>query len=193
MTLKEYIKYVKQDIQRSYKAMNLFKKETEYTHVFRIYAIFILNILGIIGFVILKEDFPLSVFCALWAVSAIFIIGILWHIFHKNIEDNLPFLFENEHKKYGEPKQKLKCYINFVGNTHFRGFRLHVYIYEKILILKFGKNCLIIDNGKQVEINKVILRYRCEFNKDGKYVQCTLNRRQAEALQNWQTENMRNH
>lgn len=186
MTLKEYIEYVKQDIGRTYKAMNLFKKETEYTYVFRIYAIFILNILGVIGFVILKEDFPILVFCALWAVSAIFIIDILWHIFHKNIEDNLPFLFENEHKKYGEPKQKFKCYINFVGNTHFRGFRLHVYIYEKVLILKFGKNCLIIDNGKQVEINKVILRYRCEFNKDGKYIQCTLNKRQAETLQNWQ-------
>ncbi len=190
MTLKKYIEYVKQDIRRTYIAMNFFKKETERTYVFRIYAIFVLNILGIIGFAIMKEKFPLLIFCALWVVSAIFIVDILWHVFHKNIEDNLPFLFENEHKKYGEPKRKFKCYINFVGNTHFRGFRLHVYIYEKILILKFGKKCLIIDNGKQVEINKVILRYRCEFNKDGKYVQCALNKKQAEVLQNWQNENV---
>lgn len=190
MTLKKYIEYVKQDIRRTYKAMNFFKKETERTYVFRIYAIFILNILGVIGFAIMKEKFPVSVFCALCAVSVIIIIDTLRHVFHENIEDNLPFLFENEYKKYGTPKHNFKCYVNFVGNTHFRGFRLHVFIYEKKLILKFGKNCLIIDDGKQVEINKVILGYRCEFNKDGKYVQCALNKKQAEVLQSWQNENI---
>lgn len=189
MALKEYIKYVKQDIMRTYKSMNFFKKETERTYVFRIYAVFILNILGIIGFVIMKEKFPVSVFCALWVVSAIIIIDILIHVFNENIKDNMPLLFANEYKKYGQPKNDFKCYVNFVGNTHFRGFRLHVYIYEKVLILKFGKNCLIIDDGKQVEINKFMLGYRCEFNKDDRYVQCTLNEKQAEALQNWQNEN----
>ena len=79
------------------------------------------------------------------------------------------------------------CAVNIIFRNKNK---IKNYIYEKVLILKFGKNCLIIYNGKQVEINKVILRYRCEFNKDDRYVQCTLNEKQAEALQNWQLKYM---
>ncbi len=90
MALKEYIEQIKQDINRSFKAPNVLTEDFDRTHFIRICVVFALNILGIIGFAILKEDFPVSVFVALWGISAAIIIDVLWHIFSKEIAKICP-------------------------------------------------------------------------------------------------------
>ena len=189
MALKEYIEQIKQDINRSFKAPNVLTEDLDRTHFIRICIVFALNILGIIGFVILKEDFPVSVFVALWGISALIIIDVLWHIFSKEIAKNMPDLFAVEYKKRGKPAQEFKCYVNFIGHTHFRGFKCRVSIYDKAVVFKFAKYCLVIENAKHIKLSQSILGYRCEADENGKYVQCNMNKKQAEILQNWIDKN----
>ncbi len=185
MALKEFIENIKQDMNRTYKATKSLDKEIDRTYMFRIYIIFILNICGIIGFSVMKEDFPVPVFVAIWGVSALIVIDILWHLFSDNIAKNMPDLFVVEYQKYGVPAHEFKCRVNFVGNTHFRGFSCRIYVWENAVIIRFGKKCLVVDNAQQIKISKAVFGYRCEVDKDGKYVQCNMSDKQAEILQQW--------
>lgn len=188
MSLKEYIENIKQDMRRTREATKSLEKEIDRTRMFQIYIIFILNICGIIGFAIMKENFPVPVFAAIWGISALIIVDILWHIFSNNIAKNMPDLFTTEQQKHGALALEFKCRVCFIGNTYFRGFSCRVYIYENAVIIRFGKKCLVIDNAQQIKISEVILGYRCEFDKDGKYVQCNMSGKQAEMLRQWQNK-----
>ena len=182
MTFKEYIKTVKQDISRSY----AITKNIEHTYFFRICVVFVLNILGIIGFFVMKEDFPLSVFCAIWGISALIIIDVLWHILSENIAKNLPDAFADEFSKHGIPAHEFRCGLDFVGNIRFKRYKYcRLYIYSDIIIVRFFKRCLIIDDIKQIKLDEVIIGYRCEFNKAGQYVLCNVNKEQAQILRQW--------
>ncbi|MBP5215524.1 MAG: hypothetical protein J6039_03095 [Alphaproteobacteria bacterium] len=189
MSLKQYIEYIKQDMHRTVAAANFFKSEHNHTYFFRIFLVFILNVAGIACFTIMKEDFPMWIFICLCGISTLVIFDTLWQFFSENISKELPNVFAEECKRHINPLQDFKCYVNFIGNIHFRGFKCRIYIYEKDIIIKFGKNCLVVDNGKQIEINKIIFGYRCEFSKEGKYVQCNLNKKQVEILREWQNKN----
>ncbi len=186
MSFKEYIEYVKQDMRRTYKDASSLEKKLDRTDIFRIYIIFILNTCGIIGVALMKENFPVPIFVAIGGISALILFDILRRVFTQDIAENMPNVFSTEQKKYGVPTHEFKCFINFIGNTHFRGFNCRVLIYSDIVIIKLGKNCLIIDSPAQIKISKVLFGYRCEFEKNSKYVQCNMNKKQAELLQHWQ-------
>ena len=185
--MQKYIDFIKQDIKRSYAATK--GLEVEKTYLMRIYIVFALNIIGIIGFAVLKEDFPISIFVGLWVISACVIGNILWQVFAKEIRHNMPDLFAMEMQKRGKPLHNFKCRLAFIGRMHFRGFGCGVYIYADEILLKYGKHCLVIDSAQQIKMDKFLLAYRVEFEKDGCYVQCRLNKPQAEILQQWQSEN----
>ena len=183
MDLKKYIDFIKQDIKRSYAVTK--GLELEQTYLMRIYIVFALNVIGIIGFAVLKEEFPVSVFVGLWVISACIIINILWQVFTKEIKHNMPDLFEAETQKRGKPLHNFKCRLIFIGRMHFCGFSCGVYVYANEILLKFGKYCLIIDAAQQIKMDKFLLAYRVEFEKDGCYVQCHANQKQADILQQW--------
>ena len=188
MSFKEYIENIKQDMRRTYKATTSLEKEMDRTYMFRIYMVFILNICGIVGFAIMKENFPVPVFAAIWSISALIIVEILWHIFSGNIAKNMPDLFKNEQQKYGTSAHEFKCRVCFIGNTHFRGLSCRVYIYENAVIIRFGKRCLVVDDAQQIKISKAVFGYRCEFDRKDKYVQCNMSDKQAEMLREWQNK-----
>ena len=183
MDWRKYIDFIKQDIKRSYAVTK--GLEIERTYLMRIYIVFALNVIGIIGFAVLKEEFPVSVFVGLWVISACIIGNILWQVFAKEIQHDMPGLFETETQKRGKPLHNFKCRLVFIGRLHFRGLGCGVYIYADEILLKFGKYCLIIDAAQQIKIEKFLLAYRVEFAKDCCYVQCHANQKQADILQQW--------
>ncbi|MBO6281375.1 MAG: hypothetical protein J6N49_02460 [Alphaproteobacteria bacterium] len=187
MDWRKYIDFIKQDIKRSYAATK--GLEIERTYMLRIYIVFALNVIGIIGFAVMKEKFPVAVFVGLWVISALIIGNILWHVFAKDIKQNLPAVFADECQKYGAARHDFKCRIVYIGKMLFRGFSCRIYVYENAVLLKFGKRCMVTDSGRQIKIAEMMFGYRCEFEKDGQYVQCRLNKKQAEILQQWQGEN----
>lgn len=189
MTPKEYMKMVRQDITRSFASI----KKVDGTYFFRICAVFVLNVFGIIGFAVMQENFPLPVFCALWGISALIIIEILWHIFSENIAKNMPDSVAKETQIRGVPVNKFRCRVKFIGNTYFRGLCswIWLYVYEKEILLKYGKHCLIINSAEQIKICKMFFYYRCEFSKDERYVQCSINENQVWILQQWISESNR--
>ena len=58
-------------------------------------------------------------------------------------------------------------------------------VYKKALIIKLGKNCLVIGDAKYIRLDKAIIGCRCEFEKDKSYVQCRLNNKQLEIIKQW--------
>ena len=178
MTFRKYLGYIKDDMQRA-------KKQLDDIYSMRIAIVFALDIIGVLCFALLKEEFPLPIFFVLVCVNALIIIDSLWHILKENIQNNMPYLYDDECKKYGNVQSEFTCRINFIGNVRFRGFSGHIYIYSDAVLLKFGKRCLVINKTEQIKLNKVIFGYRCELECAKKYVQCSLNSRQAESLQNW--------
>ena len=187
MDLKAYIANIKEDIKRSQSAVKDLKVER--TYMLRICAVFALNVIGIIGFAVLKEEFPVAVFAGLWVISALIIGNVLWHVFARDIKQNLPAMFADECQKYGATRHDFKCRIVYIGKMLFRGFSCRIYVYENAVLLKFGKRCMVTDAGRQIKITEMMFGYRCEFEKDGQYVQCRLNKKQAEIMQQWQSEN----
>ena len=175
---REYTELLKQDIKRS----RAIFKDVGQTYALRLWAVFIINTLGIIGFAVLKEDFPLPIFLALLAVTALILFDMLWHICSKNIADNFPADFENEAAKRGEPQYVWKCRLIYVGNLRFRGFSCRIYVYENALLVRYRKKCLVISSGEQIKITRALGGYFCEFKQDKKYVRCFLNGKQAEII-----------
>lgn len=189
MNWDKYLEAVKKDIQRSFEATRELKLDR--TYLIRLYIIFILNILGIVGFALLKEEFPLHIFVALWLISALVIGNILWHIFSKEIQKTMPNLFDVECQKRGVPAHEFKCRIIFIGHMHLRGFSCKIRIYHNEILIKYRKYCLIINSAEYVKMEKFLMIYRAEFERDGKYVQCHMNSKQAEIMQQWITDNSR--
>lgn len=179
MDWKTLIEDTKADIKRS------FSFKLERTYFMRICIVFALNIIGMAGFVILKEKFPIFIFVALWAISFIVIGNICWQISVKDLKNNLPDIFEIECQKYGVAKHDFKCRIIYIGTMFFRGFSCRIYVYDDAVLLKFWKQCAVINDGKQIKITKAVFGYRVEFEKDGCYVQCHANQKQADILQQW--------
>lgn len=181
MQWREIFKYVEDDIKRTHAAVS----SLDHTYVLRLWAIFIINTLGVIGLMLFKENFPLPVFLVIFAVSAVILFDMLWNVCRKNIRDNFPASFDVEAQKYGEPEQCLKCRLIMVGNLRFRGFSCRIYVYKKVLIVRYRKNCLVITNEKQVEIKRFLWEHLCEFKDKEKYVRCFLNEKQAEIIEAW--------
>ena len=178
MTFREYLGYIKEDMKRA-------KKPLDDISSMRIAIVFALDIIGVMCFALLKEEFPLPIFFVLLGINTLIIIDSLWLMFKENVQNNMPYLYAEECKKYGNVQSELTCRINFIGNVRFRGFSGRIYIYSDAVLLKFGKRCLVINKTEQIKLNKVIFGYRCELECAKKYVQCSLNSRQAESLQNW--------
>lgn len=187
MNFKNYIDTVKKDIRRSYSVMGSLR--TEHTYLLRLWFVFIINIVCIVCLAILKEEFPLPVFAALLGISVYVIINILWHVFTKEIQTNMPDLFETEYNKRGKPIHQFRCRLRFIGNLHFKNSGCGIYVYYNEILFKYRKHCLIINSAEQIKIEKMLLFYRLEADKEGKYIQCQTNQKHAEIFRRWIRDN----
>lgn len=187
MSFKDYISAVKKDIRRSYSVMGSLRAEQ--TYLLRLWFVFIINIICIVCIAVLKEEFPLPLFVAMLGISACVIVNILWHVFTKEIQTNMPDLFETEYNKRGKPLHQFRCRLHFVGNLHFRNSGCSVYVYYDEILFKYRKHCLTISSAEQIKIEKMLLFYRLEVDKEGKYIQCQTTQKHAEIIRRWINDN----
>lgn len=176
---KSQLKIIKENLKRAYGFNRALKK-----YFYSLLLTFAINIGLILYFITAQKNISPQIFIAAWIISAIVIVRIFYNIYTENIAENLPSDFNYESKIRPAPIREIKIHITFIGNLHMRGFSGRLYIYPDEIIVRFRKHCLVIKDITQVEIQKFLLFYIVEFNVGKKYVQCSLNKKDKELLEN---------
>lgn len=181
MDFKKYLNQIKKDTKRMWAGGGFLDRK----YILQMFALFAVNLIGIVLIVIMKENFPVEAFFVVFAFTALAMINISWKLFKRIIKKSLPYSFENEKIKYGAVIENFRCALVFLGKAYFRGIYCQVYVYKKVLLIKFWNNCLVIDDDKYLTLEKTFMGYRLEFEKDKIYVCCRLNEKQFEIINKW--------
>lgn len=181
MMANKFIEFIKQNIKQSQDALG----DLGPTYKLRLGAVFVLNVIICAGIAVYKENFPLPILVAVFSGSAYLIIDMLWHLHQKRIKDHFPNDFVAETQRLGEPQHSFKCRLISVGKIYYRGFGCRLYVYDKVILVRAGKNCLLITDGKQIKFTKMILWRFCTFTKNGKTVRCEMNKNKEAIIKAW--------
>lgn len=178
---KKTLEIIKENIKRMYSFNRAMKK-----HFYSLLFLFIVNIAFIVYASTDPERFSLPIFIGLWLVSAIVIIRMFYDLYCENTSKNLPSEFDYEYKIRKAPLHEIRTAITFIGHIHMRGFYCRIYIYPEELIIKFFKHCLVVKNPQDLKIQKFLFTYLADFADGDKFVQCSLNAKNARLLEDWQ-------